>query len=165
MTGSLILKQRWVKLPHFNELVDAHSERKEAVEWIKAKLADLQDRSRLNNLKIRGTPETIKQHWDYFVKLMSHILPDAPTTELIVNRIHRLPKPPHLSDKFSRDTIVCIHFYHIKNASWATRHTASIPKQYSWSCIFCISVQMHTTSKRKKRSHNHQAPTKPQYTV
>lgn len=34
---------------HFNELVDAHSEHKGDVEWIKAKLAALEDRSRQNN--------------------------------------------------------------------------------------------------------------------
>lgn len=46
---------------HFNELVDVHSEHEEDVEWIKAKLADLEDRSRWNNLKIRGIPETSSQ--------------------------------------------------------------------------------------------------------
>lgn len=30
--------------------------------------------------------------------------------ELIIDRIHRLPKPPHLPETIPRDTIVCIQF-------------------------------------------------------
>ncbi|XP_077341365.1 vomeronasal type-2 receptor 26-like [Lithobates pipiens] len=41
-----------------NELVDAHDENVEDKVWIKAKMADLEDRSRRNNLKIRGTNKT-----------------------------------------------------------------------------------------------------------
>lgn len=36
---------------NFNDLVDAHSERNDEVEWIKAKLAGLEDCSKLNNIK------------------------------------------------------------------------------------------------------------------
>lgn len=37
---------------HFNELMDDHSKREEDVEWIKAKVADLEDGSRRNSIKI-----------------------------------------------------------------------------------------------------------------
>lgn len=40
--------------------MDAHSEREEDVEWSKAKLADLENCSRQDNLTIRGIPGSIK---------------------------------------------------------------------------------------------------------
>lgn len=56
-----ILNLKWGKFTTtFNNLVDAHNEREDDVEWIKAKLADLEDRSRHNNVKIHDIKETIK---------------------------------------------------------------------------------------------------------
>lgn len=40
----------------FNTLVDAQNNHKENIPWLKAKIADLEDRSRRNNLKITGVP-------------------------------------------------------------------------------------------------------------
>lgn len=40
----------------FNDLVDAHSEKEDEFESMKAKLADLEDRSRRNNVEIRRYP-------------------------------------------------------------------------------------------------------------
>lgn len=44
-----------------NYLVDAFDENEGENEWIKAKLADMEDRSKSNNLKIRGIPESMQQ--------------------------------------------------------------------------------------------------------
>lgn len=44
-----------------NDLVDSHEEKEGDTEWLKAKIADIEDRNRRNNLKIRGIPETIQQ--------------------------------------------------------------------------------------------------------
>lgn len=41
--------------------MDAHDEREADTEWIKAKLADIEDRSRRNNLKTSGNPESVQQ--------------------------------------------------------------------------------------------------------
>lgn len=67
---------------------------------MKAKLADLEDRSHRNNVKIRGIPEAVKPAAlkDFFTKLMSAILTEAAPPELLIDRIHRLPKPPNLPD-------------------------------------------------------------------
>lgn len=56
----------------FNDLLDAHSEKAEHIEWMKAKLEDLEDRSRRNNIKIRGIPESVQQPAlkEYFTQLM-----------------------------------------------------------------------------------------------
>lgn len=38
----------------FNSLVDAHNAHTEEITWIKDKIADLENKSRRNNIKIRG---------------------------------------------------------------------------------------------------------------
>lgn len=99
----------------FNELVDAH-DRDDEIYWIKTKMADLEDRARRNNVKIRGIPESIyppdlKMH---FMNLLKDALPEAPLEELIIDRFHRLPKPKHIPSHLPRDTLARIHFYHQK---------------------------------------------------
>lgn len=46
---------------HINDLVDASGWKDYEMEWVKAKLADIEDRSRRNNLKLRGVPEAVQQ--------------------------------------------------------------------------------------------------------
>lgn len=55
----------------FNDLVDAHNAKDVDIEWLKSKVADQEDRSRRNNLKIRNVSEAIssKTIWN----LMSSI--------------------------------------------------------------------------------------------
>lgn len=43
----------------FNKPVDAHSGHKEAIAWIKDKIANLEDQSRRNKIKIGGMPEAV----------------------------------------------------------------------------------------------------------
>lgn len=100
----------------FNELVDAHTERKEDVEWLKAKMADLKEQSRCNKVNIYGTPETIQlaELRIFFIKLISTFLPSASQTELILDQKCRL-KLTHLPDKLFKYMVVRIHFCHIKD--------------------------------------------------
>lgn len=67
-----------------NDLVDAHSDKEEEMGGIKAKLADLEDGSRRNKVKIRGVLETIQPAAlkDYFVQPMATFIPDTPTSYL-----------------------------------------------------------------------------------
>lgn len=44
-----------------NDLVDAHDPNEEEMDAIKVKLADIEDRSRKMNFKIREAPETVQQ--------------------------------------------------------------------------------------------------------
>lgn len=44
----------------FTEMMDSHNDRDEELLVIKSKLADVEDRSRRNNVKIRGIPESVK---------------------------------------------------------------------------------------------------------
>lgn len=101
----------------FNEMVDAQNDRDDEIVQIKTKLADLEDRSRHNNVKIWGIPESVKPPdlKNYFVNLMKAALPDAPLEDLVINRIHRLPRSKNIPSHLPRDTIVQMHFYHIKD--------------------------------------------------
>lgn len=45
------------KMGEYASLVDAHEAHRYKLHWHKAKVADLEDRSRWNDLKIRGIPE------------------------------------------------------------------------------------------------------------
>lgn len=45
---------------------------------------------------------------------MHSILPDASPGELIVDRIHRISKPPHLAASVPWDVLMRVHFFHIK---------------------------------------------------
>lgn len=57
----IILNLRWGEYATtINDLVDAHDMVEKEHMWIKAKLADLEDGSRRNNVKIRGIPESIQ---------------------------------------------------------------------------------------------------------
>lgn len=45
-----------------NNIIDAHYAHNEEHSWIKDILADLEDRSRRNNVKIRGIAEDLQAH-------------------------------------------------------------------------------------------------------
>lgn len=45
----------------FTELVDSHNGPENDIVWLKSKIADMENRSRRNNLKIRGIPESFSQ--------------------------------------------------------------------------------------------------------
>lgn len=102
-----MLKNRWAPVTvTVNDLVDAHEHTRDEQQWVRAKMADLEDRSRRNNVKICGIPETIlpADLNSYARKLISTLLPDLSPMETIIDRIHRLPKPPHLPAAVPRDT-------------------------------------------------------------
>lgn len=139
----------------FNDLVDAHREKVEdLLKWMKAKLADLEDRYRRNNMKIKGIPESVQPLAlkEYFAQLMAAFLLDTPTADLVTNRIHRLPKPPHLPDNTPRDTIGRINFFHVKERLMeATRNISSYPQPYA-NLTFYADLSQYTILKRKNLS-------------
>lgn len=121
---------------------------------MKAKLANLEGHSRRNNQKIRGIPKSVQPPAlkEYFTKLMATFLPDAPHAELIINRIHRLPKTPHLPDDIPRDTIFCIHFFHIKERLMRARRNAAVYTQPDTNLAFYADLSQNTMLKRKNLS-------------
>lgn len=97
----------------FNSMVDAHNEHEDDIVWLKSKVADLEDCSRRNNVKIRGIAELVKtsELTAFLTNIIKEALPDLPLEERIIDRIHRLQKPRHIPEKLPRDTIARIHYY------------------------------------------------------
>lgn len=83
---------------------------------MKDKLADLEDRSKRNNLKIRGIPETVKvtQLPQFVQDMFLALAPALSALELTVDRVHRVPKPPFLADDVPRGVLLRLHFYRAK---------------------------------------------------
>lgn len=136
----------------FNDLVDAHNERDDEIHAIKTKLADLEDRSRRNNVKIRGIPELIKPPdlKEYFTNIMKAALPEAPLEDLIIDRIHRLPRPRNIPDHLPRDTIVRIHFYHIKDQfMMIVRRRENLPQELQ-GLSFYADLSAFTMQQRRQ---------------
>lgn len=100
----------------FNTLVDSQSDKGDDNVWMKAKLVDLKDRSPRNNLKIRGISESVlPDKLPALIQFMLRsVLSKTSPMELVVDRIHCLPRPYHLSNNISRDVILQLHFFHIK---------------------------------------------------
>lgn len=90
-----------------NDLVDVYEESREEHLWIKAKLADLEDRSRRNNVKLCSILEMV-QMCDphiYARDMMSALVTVVSAIELTINSIHFIPKPEHLARYCTNDTI------------------------------------------------------------
>lgn len=84
------------------------------MEKFMAKVADIEDCLRR---KLRGVPESVQsaQLNQYACDLIRTVLPSIPASEIIIDRIHRLPKPSYLPANIPRDAIMRIHFYHVKD--------------------------------------------------
>lgn len=100
----------------FITLVNAHSDHREEIAWLKDKIADLEERSRRNNIKIRGIPEAVAapQLQQYRHTLFSSLILSLSPIELTVDRIHRVLKPSFHSDDTPRDVLLKVHYYHVK---------------------------------------------------
>lgn len=74
---------------------------------------------------------------------MKAYLPALTDSDLVVDRIHRLPKPSHLPDNIPRDVLMRVHFFQTKEQFMiAFRKNQQPPEQYfsiQLSQIFCNS--------------------------
>ncbi|CAH2319207.1 Hypothetical predicted protein [Pelobates cultripes] len=87
---------------------------------------DLNNRSRRNNIRIRGLPEpsTPEALTAILHEAFSSLLPDALPSDLLLDRAHRALRPPSSSPTQPRDIIIRCHYFHIKEAIMrATRET------------------------------------------
>lgn len=101
-----------------DEVIDEQS-------WIKAKLADLEDHSRCNNVKIRGILESIPpaELPKYANDLMHAILPNATSLEISIDLIHGISKH-HLAASVPRDVLMRVHFFRAKEMLLAAARSA-----------------------------------------
>uniref|UniRef100_A0A8C5PMH8 Uncharacterized protein n=1 Tax=Leptobrachium leishanense TaxID=445787 RepID=A0A8C5PMH8_9ANUR len=102
------------------ETTEAHNimaarvdEMEDRLERYANKIADLEDRSRRHNLKIRGIPESVSPRdlRQYVTEFLSHLLPDATMDSLLMDRVHRIPKPPSAPPNVPRDVILRLHYF------------------------------------------------------
>lgn len=85
------MEQKMGEFSSLHFLIDAHNDQADEVTRLKAKVADLEDRSRRNNVKICGVPITITpaQLREYACKLMKEYLPSTPNTKIVIDRIYQ----------------------------------------------------------------------------
>lgn len=99
-----------------NEVVDVNEGQAETICKLQLKVADLEDRSRNNNITIWGIPETLKNQEiiSYLKLLFLKLLPDLSPRDLLMDHAHRIPKPAYVPDTVPRDVLTRVHYYHIK---------------------------------------------------
>lgn len=137
-----------------NGLVDAHNQLEEEVASLSAKLADLEDRNRRNNVKLRGVPESVppSELVPFIQQLIKTVLPQTSKPDLVLDRAHRLPKPKNLPASVPRDVIVRIHFFHIKEQLMqAARRSPHLPEPFHKVTLYA-DLSQHTIHARKKLS-------------
>ncbi|XP_077327941.1 uncharacterized protein LOC143981418 [Lithobates pipiens] len=149
-----------------NELVDAHNEAEDEIQAIKSKMADLEDRNRRNDVKLRGVTEDVlpADLRKYVQKFIATLLPEILEGEVIVDRAHRLPKPKHLPDKVPRDVIAPIHFFHVKEDLMRfSRNYSPLPDPYADISVYSDISQYTMQARRNlamltKHLQNHKIP-------
>ncbi|CAH2248813.1 Hypothetical predicted protein [Pelobates cultripes] len=107
------------------DLVDTVKDLQKQVNQQAEKMTDSEDRSRRNNLRIRGIPNNVEisELLDYFQTMVKTVLPRATNMDLLVDRIHRLPKTNKAPVAAPKDTIVRLHFFHVKEEFLRTVRT------------------------------------------
>lgn len=78
----------------FNTLADAHEAHCDYLQWLKAKVANLEDRSHQNNIKICCFLESVQlaQLSQYVPDLFRSVTPSLMQEDLAIVRIHCIPK-------------------------------------------------------------------------
>lgn len=134
-------------------MVEAHTAQGEDISWMKDNIADLEDRSRRNNLKIRGIPKSVPsaQLPQYAQDLFSAITPAMSALEHTVDRIHRIHRVPKsfLADDVPRDVLLRMHFYTAKECILEAFHKSDQrPAQYT-SLQLLPDLSRHTLQHRR----------------
>ncbi|CAH2305965.1 Hypothetical predicted protein [Pelobates cultripes] len=111
---------------------------------------DLNNRSRRNNIRIRGVPETvgIDMLAPTLRELFCSLLPEASPAELLLDRAHRALKAPLPNATQPRDIIIRMHYFHIKEA--LMRATRDNPLQIEGHQV-CFYQDLAPSTLRKRR--------------
>lgn len=119
-------------------MVYAHDDLKEEAQNIEIKMADLEDRSRQNNIKFRGIAGSIPaaELQSLLQKMIAELLPTVRPHELINDRAHRLPKTAFLPERVPRDVIAKIRFYIKDQLMYFVRQRNSLPEPYAGISLY-----------------------------
>ncbi|XP_069610864.1 zinc finger protein 850-like [Ranitomeya imitator] len=122
-----------------NELWDAHETLQTLATKTHSKALDLEDRSRRNNVKLRGIEESVLAG-DLKLFLQDFIaaaLPQFTPKDIIIDRVHRIPKPSGLGPSVPRDVLARIHFYEMKeDFLQALRKNPTLPERFAHISVF-----------------------------
>lgn len=90
----------WEVTTTVNDLKDAHDNHTEKQKWIKDKIANIEDRSRCNNVTICGIQKSVPplELHSFVRSLNKAVLPDLKNITLVIDRVHMLPKPLFLPE-------------------------------------------------------------------
>ncbi|CAH2272776.1 Hypothetical predicted protein [Pelobates cultripes] len=121
------------------------------MEAMEGKLADYEDRARRNNLRLRGVPESVQpDDLQLYVRgLMHAYAPDIPSDMLLVDRVHRVPKPKHLPDSAPRDVVLRAHYYHIKELVLRAHRSRQEPHEDYPSVLIMADLSAATLRRRR----------------
>ncbi|CAH2223283.1 Hypothetical predicted protein [Pelobates cultripes] len=130
------------------------------------KMADLEDRSRRNNIRVRGVPEKVTQEDlpSYLLRLFQAIQPALAPADLRLDRAHRVPKPTNLARDVPRDVVTRLHYYSAKEAILTAQRKASeMPPTFEEISLYA-DLSPTTMSRRRdfinvtKCLRNHKVP-------
>lgn len=160
----IILSKQFVNL--HSHTTDAHNDQDDELEKLKAKVAHIVDRSRWNNVKLRGVPESVQntQLNQYACDLICMALPSIIASEIVIYRIHCLPKPFYLPDNIPRDIIIMrVHFYLLKDQLMSIFcKTTQLPEKYSHHQMYA-DISQYMLQKNKVAHANHEGIAQSQY--
>lgn len=93
-------------------------------------------------------PETVsrKELMSYVMDLFKKLLPEEKEEQFLIDRIYRIVKPKQIPAELPRDTLMRVHFYHIKEKIiYTIRKKGSLPEPYAaitaYSDIFPATAQ------------------------
>lgn len=127
-------------------LIDTNAALGEDVTCLSAKVLDLEDCSTCSNIRIQVSPDLLRP---YLMDIMDITLLTCFPLDLTIDHIHRLPILCNLPQEITRDTIVHIRIFNVKDEILQTlRRSTDIPKN--------LTIYPHlsavTMLKRKKCS-------------
>lgn len=143
-----------------NDFIDTCDEVTEEQSWIRAKLADLDDRSCRNKVKLCGVPEAIvpADLCKYAKELIHAVLPDASPRDLIINQIHRIAKPLHLAASIYREILMRLHFFHIKERILMCQQGPNLHCQLRMVTYSFFQISQNTLPVAETTQSNYQRP-------
>lgn len=123
-------------------LVDAHNQLEEDMISITTKLADLEDKNRRNNVKLRGISESVSNSELIPYIQQITILQSVSNRDLIIDRAHRIPKPKGIPESAPRDIIMSVNFYHIKEELIQATRMSHLPEPHQTMKLFADLSQL-----------------------
>ncbi|CAH2219788.1 Hypothetical predicted protein [Pelobates cultripes] len=132
-----------------NEVVDKIKKLSEEYETLKLKVADMEDRSRRQNVRFRSIPDDVFHDAlpAYILSICKALVPGLPDSAWAYNRMHRLPRPARLSSEVPKDVIVRFHYYAHKKLA-AARKLPTLPDPHQWVALF-TNLSAAMMAKRK----------------